>query len=121
MQCEPSEFFGQELVLNCKSGNENVLDMNKITEFVDDLVVKIDMIKHGDIKIERFGEGDLVGVSCCQFIKTSSIVGHFCDISKDFYLNIFSCKRFSEDVVVDCVRKWFEPTQIKRINLMRGI
>jgi hypothetical protein len=121
MNCKDEDFFGQELILNCKEGNENVTDMEKIREFIDELVTRLKMEKHGDLKIDRFGEGDLIGISCCQFIKTSSIVGHFSDVNRNFYLNIFSCKRFDESEVVSVIRKHFNPTMAQRINLNRGV
>jgi S-adenosylmethionine/arginine decarboxylase-like enzyme len=119
--CELDKFWGQHLILNCKKGNEAVRDIEKVKEFVDDLIVVINMEKHGDLKIERFGEGDLQGISFCQFIKTSSIVGHLCDISGNFYLDIFSCKRFHSTDVLNCVRKHFNPEMAEQINIDRGI
>jgi S-adenosylmethionine/arginine decarboxylase-like enzyme len=119
--CEPDKFWGQHLILNCKKGTEAVSDIDKVKAFVEDLIVVIDMEKHGDIKIDRFGEGSLVGISFCQFIKTSSIVGHLCDESKDFYLDIFSCKRFITSDVVACVRRHFNPEMMEQINIERGV
>lgn len=119
--CEPDKFWGQHLILNCKKGNEAVSDIDRVKAFVDDLVVLIDMEKHDEIKIDRFGEGKLVGISFCQFIKTSSIVGHLCDESKDFYLDVFSCKRFITAHVLNCVRKHFNPEIVEQINIERGV
>ena len=121
VNCEKDKFWGQHLILNCKAGNEGVSDKNVVCAFVDELVKEIDMEKHGEIVIDRFGEGCLVGISFCQFIKTSSIVGHLCDESHDFYLDIFSCKRFSEAKVLEVVRKHFNPEMVERINLERGV
>jgi S-adenosylmethionine/arginine decarboxylase-like enzyme len=119
--CEPDKFWGQHVILNCKKGNEAVSDKQKICDFVDDLIILIDMEKHGEIKIDRFGEGKLVGISFCQFIKTSSIVGHLCDETGDFYLDVFSCKRFITVDVVNCVRKHFNPEMVEQINIERGV
>ena len=85
------------------------------------MVVKIDMEKHGELVIDRFGEGKLLGISFCQFIKTSSIVGHLCDNTKDFYLDIFSCRRFNPADVVEVVCKHFGPTMVEQISLDRGV
>lgn len=119
--CELDKFWGQHLILNCKKGDERVKDMEVVKTFVDELVVKIDMEKHGEINIDRFGEGCLVGISFCQFIKTSSIVGHLCDETKDFYLDIFSCKRFNDADVIECIRKHFNPEVVESIHLERGV
>ena len=66
LNCRKDKFWGQHLLLNCKEGNDNVKDIEKVKEFVNELVEKIDMEKHGEIFIDRFGEGDLFGISCCQ-------------------------------------------------------
>ena len=121
VNCDIDKFWGQHLMLDCKSGNENVTRLEAIQPFIDDLVKKIDMQKHGELKVERFGKGDLVGISFCQFIETSSIVGHFCDSTRNLYLDIFSCKQFLIKEVIDVVRAHFNPEMIKQINLNRGV
>jgi S-adenosylmethionine/arginine decarboxylase-like enzyme len=124
LNCDDDKFWGQHLILNCKAagtGNQNISDLEKVREFVDDLVNVIDMEKHGEIKIDKFGEGKLFGISFCQFIKTSSIVGHLCDENKNAYFDIFSCKPFMIVKVVECVQKWFDFESIQQINLHRGV
>ena len=121
LNCRKDKFWGQHLLLNCKEGNDNVKDIEKVKEFVNELVEKIDMEKHGEIFIDRFGEGDLFGISCCQFIKTSSIVGHFCDNTKDFYLDIFSCKKFDTLIVLNLVRTFFSPIMSADTCVDRGV
>jgi len=121
INCDDDKFWGQHLILNCKNGNDATTDMEKVALFVDDLVQVIDMKKHGEIKIERFGEDKLVGISFCQFIETSSIVGHLCDVNKNAYFDIFSCKQFHTSKVVECLQKWFDFEAIQQINLNRGV
>lgn len=121
VNCSPEKWWGSHLIIDCASGNDNVSSIIAVRVFIDDLVKTIDMEKHGPIQIDRFGEGDLKGISCCQFIKTSSIVGHFCDVNRNFYLDIFSCKRFSTSKVLECVRKHFNPDIVKHSLVERGI
>jgi S-adenosylmethionine/arginine decarboxylase-like enzyme len=122
LNCSDDKFWGQHLILNCKaSANDAVLDKEKVCAFVDELISVIQMKKHGDIKIESFGEGKLAGISFCQFIETSSIVGHLCDESKDAYFDIFSCKPFHTSKVVECVQNWFDFELVQQVNLNRGV
>ena len=84
-----------------------------IQAFIDDLIIQIDMKKMGllhthclpDTDLNR--KKDIVGYSFCQFIETSSIVGHICETSRTLYLDVFSCKSFDADIVKNVVIKYF--------------
>ena len=119
--CDEDKWWGQELIVNCRAGNDAVCNAEKIQAFVDDLVNEIEMEKHGDADICHFGTGHLAGFTLIQKIKTSSIVFHFCDESKNFYGNIFSCRRFSVQKVRNCLLKHFQPKQNQELTLHRGI
>ena len=71
-----------------------IRDPEFIREFVYDLVIFIDMERYGEPVIERFGEGDLVGYSVMQLIKTSSITMHFNEADDRAFIDIFSCKGY---------------------------
>jgi len=60
------------------------------------------MKKLGELKIENLQTGDknLFGCSVTQLIHTSSITGHFFDLSGDAYIDIFSCKEFNYEPYV---------------------
>jgi negative regulator of genetic competence, sporulation and motility len=85
-----------------------------IAKFVDELVVKIDMIKYGPLWIERFATHDPIkaGISFIQMIETSNISGHFVDHDGDFYLDVFSCKDYDEDEVIALVEEYFTPEDL---------
>ena len=95
-----SEYWGYHLILDCKSGN-NIDDKQNIKKFVKELVKKINMVSVGDPVIEYLAPNDInkAGFSLVQLIETSSIVGHFIDSNGDFYLDIFSCKKFEKDII----------------------
>ena len=115
-----SEYWGYHLILDCKSGN-NVDDKQNIKNFVTDLVDRIDMVAFGDPIVEHFASHDKekAGFSLVQLIETSSIVGHFVDKNGDFYLDIFSCKKFERDIVIECVKQYFSPFSVKETYLLR--
>ena len=115
-----SEYWGYHLILDCKSGN-NIDDKQNIKKFVKELVKKINMVSVGDPVIEYLAPNDInkAGFSLVQLIETSSIVGHFIDSNGDFYLDIFSCKKFEKDIVIECVKQYFSPFSIKEKYLLR--
>jgi hypothetical protein len=55
----------------------------------------------------------------CQMIETSSITGHFVDQNGDAYIDIFSCKPFSQETAMKVVQKFFNPKKIKPVYLTR--
>lgn len=105
-------YYGKHLILTATGCNENLLDKESIAQFMVDLVKKIDMVAYGDPIVERFGEGIEVGISAVQLIHTSALVIHTNDQARDMYLDVFSCKGFSELTVQDFVSEIFAPTSM---------
>lgn len=115
--------WGQHLLLDIGSCNENVCNKEAISNFVKDLVNSIDMVAYGEPIIVHFAEHvyDAVGYSLVQLIETSAITGHFSDNNRDAYLDIFSCKSFDQETVVEVVKKHFSPNKIHAAFVDRGI
>jgi S-adenosylmethionine/arginine decarboxylase-like enzyme len=90
-----------------------------IHAFTADLVKRIDMVAYGQPMIQHFGEGNKAGFTLVQLIETSNITGHFCDETGDAYLDVFSCKDFSERVVEAVVREHFRPQSLNLLTLRR--
>lgn len=67
------------------------------------------MKAYGRPQVIHFGSGNKAGYTLVQLIETSNITGHFCDDSGDAYLDIFSCKDYSEKEVLKVVDQFFEP------------
>lgn len=107
------------MVLNCLKGNKNVLCKNAITDFNKKLVVAIDMKAFGEPLVYHFGEANKKGFTSVQLIETSNITGHFCDDTRDFYLDVFSCKDYDEQKVVNMIYSVFEPVKINYRVLLR--
>jgi S-adenosylmethionine/arginine decarboxylase-like enzyme len=115
--------WGQHLVLDLGGCNDNILTKQGIAKFVQELVEAIDMVAYGEPQIVHFAEHsyEAAGYSLVQLIETSAIMGHFSDHNRDAYLDIFSCKQFSNETAIDVVKKHFAPTKIKYTCLDRGI
>jgi len=114
------EYWGKHLIANVKGCDiKKAKDPNYIREFTKELVKEIKMKAWGEPTIIHFGEGDLGGWTVTQLIETSNIMGHFIDHNGDLYLDVFSCKDFNEDVVVDMLKSWFNPEDINTVVLLR--
>jgi S-adenosylmethionine/arginine decarboxylase-like enzyme len=108
--------WGYHLLLDCTAGDKELIGSKEnVRDFIKELVIAIDMVAFGEPWIERFATHDLekAGISLCQMIETSNITGHFCDKNGNFYIDVFSCKPFNDDVVFDVVDKYFKPQKIR--------
>lgn len=113
------QHYGKHVILTAGACNEALLSKEKIADFCRDIVKRIDMVAFGEPFVERFGEGDEVGISAVQLIMTSAITIHTNDAARDMYLDVFSCKNFTEKEVVACVNDWFSPKTIDSEMLLR--
>lgn len=118
--------WGYELVIDAKNCDEVAIkSTDRIRVFVDELIKQLDMHKLGDfhfVDLEETSEtlaNDTAGISCCQFISTSSITGHFANKSKSVYLNIFSCKPFDVQYVKKMIQKHFKSSSMREYYLTR--
>jgi S-adenosylmethionine/arginine decarboxylase-like enzyme len=114
--------WGYHLLLDCTAGSiDKINSKENVKAFVDELVVAIDMIPFGDTWIERFATHDpeKSGISFCQMIETSNITGHFVEKNGNFYIDVFSCKPFNNDVVLGVVDIYFSPQKIHQHFIRR--
>lgn len=112
-------YYGKHLILTAKQCNTNLLDIPTVTKFITTLADKIDMVRFGDPVCERFGGGIETGLSAVQLIETSAIVIHTNDHHKDMYLDVFSCKTFSDETILDLVNQTFAPANTNYQVLLR--
>jgi S-adenosylmethionine/arginine decarboxylase-like enzyme len=112
-------YYGKHLILSGRGCNDNILDIPKMEEFIRTLVKKIDMVAYGQPIVARFGQGIEIGLSAVQLIETSAITIHTNDQARDMYLDVFSCKSFSEQTVLDFVNKTFNPKGINYQTILR--
>jgi S-adenosylmethionine/arginine decarboxylase-like enzyme len=113
--------WGWTLSLDCKACNQNVKDPVVIEAFGHELVASIDMIEYGKPEILHFGKDDKTGYTWSQLLTTSNCCAHFCDDSRDGYIDIFTCKNFEPQVARDVVIKYFDPKHIESRFTERGV
>jgi S-adenosylmethionine/arginine decarboxylase-like enzyme len=112
-------YYGKHLILSARGCNGNILDIPTVKKFITALVKKIDMVAYGDPVVARFGHGIEIGLSAVQLIETSAITIHTNDQARDMYLDVFSCKNFSELLAIDFIKKTFNPKEINYQTLLR--
>lgn len=87
--------------------HDRLTDIALLRLFVEQLVQMLKMQPHGPCCVDRFGEGDLEGLSAMQFIKTSTITVHLDEVGNRAFIDIFSCGTFDPSVAEDFSRDFF--------------
>lgn len=94
---------------------------NVIKKFVEELVKLIDMKAFGAPQIVHFGEDEKVaGFTLVQMIETSLISAHFANLSKSAYIDIFSCKEYSQAIAASFCQKFFCASHMNYTTIKRG-
>ena len=106
---EGTKYYGKHMMLTCESCTDALLSLDTMKQFLVELADRIDMIRYGEPIAARFGDGIQVGISAVQLITTSALTVHTNDAARDLYLDVFSCKWFEEDTVLDVVNRYYAP------------
>lgn len=115
-------FWGYHLTLDCHDANRALIqEKYNVENFIKELVNRIDMQPIGEPWIEYTAAEfpDKAGFTAVQIIVTSSITAHFIDSTGDIYLDVFSCKEFSIDIVKSVVQEYFKPKTVRANFLTR--
>ena len=102
--------YGYELVMDLYDCDMEVLtSRKKLKEYVDRLCKLIKMKKFGKTLIPYFGDNAAYtkGYSLVQLIETSSITGHFSELWKTAYINIFSCLKYDQEKAKKFTKEFF--------------
>ena len=117
-----STYWGYHLMLDCAGcDHDKITNGANITAFTKELVRRIDMVAFGEPVVAHFAthDPDKAGFSFCQMIETSNICGHFVDKNGNFYIDVFSCKPFDNDTVIQVVDKYFKPEKVRMHYISR--
>ncbi|MGD2126980.1 MAG: S-adenosylmethionine decarboxylase [Desulfobacteraceae bacterium] len=88
---------------------ETIRDPEQIKRYVKELLELIDMKPFGECQVVHFGQEERVaGYSMIQLIETSLISGHFANLTNAAYIDIFSCKPYNSDQVLDFTKDFFQ-------------
>jgi S-adenosylmethionine/arginine decarboxylase-like enzyme len=88
---------------------ESISSRETIVAFTKDLINRIDMVAFGEPVVEYFATHDpaKAGFSMVQLIETSNLSAHFVTRDQTAYFDVFSCKPYDIDVVVQCIKDYF--------------
>ena len=116
------DYWGYHLILDC-SGCDSVKmsDRTNVYNWITNLVKDINMEKIGEPNIEYTAAHDInkAGFTAIQIIVTSSITAHFIDNLGHIYLDVFSCKKFDQDVVKNSMLHYFGSSKQNEHFLIR--
>ena len=115
-----ADYWGYHLILDA-SGCDllSISDGENIKAFARELVTSIDMVAYGEPQAVHFGTGNKAGYTLVQLIETSNICAHFVEENSQFYLDVFSCKEFDPETVINVAKKYFNCTHFNTAFLER--
>ena len=119
-----SNYWGYHLAIDAAGPDLTAISNGQnITEFAKNLVKRIDMVAFGEPQVVRFGTGNKAGYTLVQLIETSNICCHFVEDDGNggtaFYLDVFSCREFDPNVVIQCCEDFFGSTKNRTYNFVR--
>ena len=116
--------WGYHMTLDCGACDiASITDGGHIAAFSRALVSAIEMQAYGDPTVVHFAAHDPTkgGYTLVQLIETPNICAHFVDETGDMYLDVFSCKEFDPNVVMEVVKEWFTPQTAVVNTFVRGV
>jgi len=118
--------YGKELILDIHNCDVSLFNRVDLEKFVKRLCGLIDMERE-DIYFWDYPEDEhkhlpphLKGTSVVQFIRTSNIVVHALDDLGKVFLNLFSCKDFSDNEASIFAEKWLKGKINNKIVITRN-
>ncbi len=114
--------YGYELIIDLYECEVDIISSKKrLQEYIDKLCKLIKMKKFGNTLIPYFGDNAAYtkGYSLVQLIETSSVTGHFSDLWKTAYINIFSCLKYDTDKAAKFTKEFFKSKRMKTRLMIR--
>lgn len=121
------EDYGKELILDLHNCDPGRFTRKSIMNYFIQLCKEIDMKRcklcwWDDLYTtegEKQTEPHLKGTTAVQFLLTSNITIHTLELLRKVFLNVFSCKEFDENGVVELSRVWFRGEVAKKTVVRR--
>lgn len=116
--------FGYELLLDCYECKPEVCsELDHCYSYLDRIVPFIGMKKQAPPQIfrtDRKSFPDKAGLSGWVPLADSSIVIHTLCKNNFVSIDVYSCKRFNPEKVVEFTRRYFNPKKIEKQYILRG-
>jgi len=111
---ESGKYWGVLTSIDLFECDPKIINSEKdIKDFAIMLCDLIDMKRYGECQIYRFGSGDKEGYTFLQLIETSLISGHFAAETNNAYIDVFSCKYYDPEIVVEFAKEFFKANNAK--------
>lgn len=115
-----SKAWGFHLILDMGGCNDRINDPEVVKEFLVKLVPALDMFPIGKPQVVFVDTDEGKGVSGIQLITTSTITFHGDADGNCVYLDVFSCKEYKPEIVLEMVVGFFAPTTIEQRMVVRN-
>lgn len=102
--------WGYHLIVDVNDCDiESITNKENITEFAKELVSRIDMKAYGEPTVVDFANDDPTkgGYTLVQLIETSNICAHFVSATGEAFFDVFSCKEFEIEPVIQTITEYF--------------
>lgn len=99
-------------------------DGEAMKRWLKNLAEAIEMTVQGEIEVRHYPYPNYdsgAAISAVCFLAESSIMIHCCPELKHVGLDVFSCKEFCTDIVLDKIKASFNPESIETLILSRGM
>lgn len=98
-----------------------IRDASAIKAFTAELCTRIGMKRFGETVVVNFGEAEAVaGFSMTQLIETSLVSAHFANQTNSVYLDVFSCKFYDAQTMIDYALSFFGGKSFNAHCVLRG-
>lgn len=121
--------YGTELIIDLHGCDSRHFTRIGISRYFEELCILIDMQRE-DLHFwdyedspdaKELAPDHLQGTSAIQFITTSNITIHTLDKLGKVFINVFSCKEFSHELVTKFTENYFAAHQVKTAIIKRGL
>jgi S-adenosylmethionine/arginine decarboxylase-like enzyme len=102
--------------------NDLITSPDNFQAFIDELLERIEMVAIGDLHVVWCETHDpkKFGHSIFQLLQDSNVAAHFCPADgNDAYMDIFSCKPYEEELVLEIFKKYFKPKAVHSTKITR--
>lgn len=113
--------WGMEVALDLLNVELNIIkNEDQLKRYAKDLVELIDMKAFGETQLVHFGScPEVQGYTMVQMIETSLISAHFAELTSAAYINVFSCKPFDPDKVLEFSINFFNAKEANMHIMIR--
>jgi S-adenosylmethionine/arginine decarboxylase-like enzyme len=113
-------YWGYHLIIDISQCNAAINSVESVTLFIKELVSLLKMHQLGSPLVVYISSDEGKGVSAAQIITTSTITFHGDEDENCAFIDVFSCKEYDHEVVLECVKRYFAPRHVVHTMVYRN-